>query len=70
MLMYFAAARPEFVNPAPLIRLLVLSLALIPICWLPSSGSQPSPTEVVVVVVALAVLAFDGGSLLRGLRSR
>ena len=70
MLMYFAAARPEFVNPAPLIRLLLLSLALIPICWLPSSGNQPSPTEVGVVVVALVVLAFDGGSLLRGLRSR
>ena len=70
MLMYFAAALPEFVNPAPLIRLLLLSLALIPICWLPSGGIQPSPTEVGVVVVALAVLAFDGGSLLRGLRSR
>jgi O-antigen/teichoic acid export membrane protein len=70
MLIYFAAARPEFVNPAPLTRLMLLSLALIPICWLPSSGSQPSPTEVGVVVVALAVLAFDGGSLLRGLRSR
>jgi O-antigen/teichoic acid export membrane protein len=70
MLMYFAAAWPQFVNPAPLIRLLLLSLALIPICWLPSSGIQPSPSEVVVVVVALAVLAFDGGSLLRGLRSR
>jgi hypothetical protein len=49
---------------------LLLSLALIPICWLPSSGIQPSPTEVVVVVVALAMLAFDGGLLLRGLRSR
>jgi hypothetical protein len=49
---------------------LLLSLALIPICWLPSGGIQPSPTEVGVVVVALAVLAFDGGSLLRGLRSR
>jgi hypothetical protein len=49
---------------------LLLSLALIPICWLPSSGSQPSPSEVVVVVAAMAVLAFDGGSLLRGLRSR
>ena len=70
MLMYFAAARPEFVNPGPLIRLLLLSLALIPVCWLPSSGIQPSPTEVGVVVVALAVLAIDGGSLLRGLRSR
>jgi chromosomal replication initiator protein len=70
MLMYFVAARPQFVNPAPLIRLLLLSLALIPICWLPSSGIQPSPTEVGVVGVALAVLAFDGGSLLRSLRRR
>lgn len=67
LLLYFANSRGQFVEPAPLDRLLLLSLGLIPLCWLPSQGTLPSPLEVGLLLGALGLLTLDSRSLLRGL---
>lgn len=65
LVLYFCDARGQFMEPRPLDRLLLLSLALIPLCWLPGQGSLPSLWEVGLVVGALGLLALESRSLLR-----
>lgn len=64
MVLYFAAAWPAFQQRGtPLLHLLI-TLALIPICWLPASGSRPGPIELILLLSTLIVLAAEGASLL------
>lgn len=65
LVVYFGAARSRFLEPAPLQRLLLLTLALIPICWLPAAGALPGLTELMPLLAIALLLLLDGRSLLR-----
>lgn len=64
LLFYFAASRSRFQEPGPLQRLMVLTLALIPICWLPAASAVPGPAEVLPLLAIALLLLLDGHSLL------
>jgi O-antigen/teichoic acid export membrane protein len=63
LLLYYLDARGQYENPAPLDRLLLLSFALVPICWLPVGGTAAGAWEIVPLVGAMAMLTLDSRSL-------
>lgn len=66
LLTYFALAQHRFQAPAPLWRHLLLTLALLPVCWLPAGGGgAPGGWESLALLGALGVLALDGWPLRR-----
>jgi len=68
MLLYFAAAWPALrERSVPLLHLL-LTLAAIPVCWLPADGNQPAAIELAGLLAALLLLSAQGAWLLRGWR--
>ena len=68
MALYFAAAWPAFAEREAPLRHLTLTLALVPICWMPARGGQAGWIELLALLVAAIVLAWEAPSLLRGLR--
>jgi O-antigen/teichoic acid export membrane protein len=70
LLTYFALAQHRFHAVAPLWRHLVLTLALLPLCWLPGSGGGGlAEWEALALLAALGLLAIDGWPLRRWLVS-
>jgi O-antigen/teichoic acid export membrane protein len=66
LLTYFILAQPEFRSAAPLWRHLLLTLALVPVCWLPSGPpSGVARGEVPALLAALGLLALESWPLLR-----
>ncbi len=63
LLLYYLDARGQYEDHAPLDRLLLLSFALLPICWLPVGGTAPGPWELVPLLGAMALLTLDSRSL-------
>jgi O-antigen/teichoic acid export membrane protein len=68
MVLYFAAAWPAFQERGVPLRHLVLTLALVPICWLPASGGQSSVIELSVLLGSLILLCGETAFLLQGWR--
>jgi len=66
LLTYFAVAQNGFNAAAPLWRHLVLTLALLPLCWLPDQGNNAyAAWEPMALLMALGLLAIDGWPLRR-----
>ncbi|MFM7674872.1 MAG: hypothetical protein ACKO5F_04640 [Synechococcus sp.] len=68
VLVYFAAAWPAVQDRGGLLLQLLLTLAAIPICWWPASGTQPAGIELAALLGALVLLGGQGVWLLRGWR--
>jgi O-antigen/teichoic acid export membrane protein len=66
LLIYFLLAQSEFQASLPLWRYLALTLALLPLCWLPGHGDTTLVRgESLFLMAALGLLAFDGWALQR-----